>query len=377
VNPHLHFTDLCHSVQFLHDAQNEEVDTPEYNNQRLHIARLRASSIEISEHLLPDHHRSIQRVTDKLRLLKPPRVYVINDPVLNAQVCTDHDENEAFILCNSGLINLLEVLEFDFVLGHELGHFGLEHKTVDHSDLNPVQLIHALRKQRSAELSCDRIGLLATQSLNVATSVMIKMASGLKGPFLPQVTKNIIHALHQTQSTQQISQIDVWDSHPAISIRIWALHLFAGSQKYLELTGSGGSERPLHVIDEEITNSIFTPLEDESHDDIERNIDLAISWIGALIIIEDQEIEAEEIEALNSVVGIDLASKIIRFCKSHPNIAVEEKAIEAITRIQSLPPSEKRNLNLALHRMINLLKIDYENGKPLRWKNILDQYIQI
>ena len=83
MNSHLHFIDLCHSVQFFHDTQNEEADTPDYENQRLHLARLRASSIEISEHLLPDHYRSIQRVTDKLQLLKPPRVYVINDPVLN------------------------------------------------------------------------------------------------------------------------------------------------------------------------------------------------------------------------------------------------------------------------------------------------------
>lgn len=368
------FIEQCHSIKFLYDQPHESEQEEDLEEQQIRLAKLRTSSIEITQFLLPDHFLSIQRITEKLQLDSQPRVYVINDPVLNAQVCTDHEHQEAVIICNSGLINLLEILEFDFVLGHELGHYGLSHSSRDMKDLNPVELIHELRRNRSAELSCDRVGLLATQSLNAATSVMIKMASGLKGPFLPQVTNNIVEALYEAKSNLQATKMDVWETHPAVAVRIWALHLFAGSQQYLETSGSGGTGHSLDQVNREIANSIFSSSEDDSFMQTERHIDLAISWIGALIIIDDEEIDQHEIDALNSIVGSELGTKIINYCKTNPYESVHEKAEASINRILDISSLEKQNLKIALRRMTNLLNIDFERTEDSRWKSLIERY---
>lgn len=376
MNNKMEFLEACRSVRFCHDipaVENTEVDIEQ---NQLQIARIKASALEISRFLLPDHHISILRVSERLHLDDPPRVYVVNDPVPNAQVLTDHEKNNALILCNSGLINLLEIFEFDFVLGHELGHFGLQHSPQDHSELNPVELVHELRKNRAAELSCDRVGLLAIQSLNTATSVMIKSASGLKGPFRPEVSKSIIETFNKTNSKDQAANIDTWDTHPAIASRVWSLYLFAGSQLYLDYARSGGTGKRLDEVDRVIIDSIFGHLDGTEIQAVSKNIDLAISWVGALIIVDDGNIDESEIEGLNSMMGEHLSAKIIKFCKYNSREAVMEKASEALIRIQDIPDLEKRNFEKGIQHLISTLNPEFDSKRLPPWKNILDIHLK-
>mgnify|MGYP001560716550 FL=1 len=55
--------------------------------------------------------------------LPMPRVYVINDPALNA-FATGRDKNHAVVAVTSGLLAVLDKTELEGVLAHELSHIG-------------------------------------------------------------------------------------------------------------------------------------------------------------------------------------------------------------------------------------------------------------
>src|SRR4051794_16312010 len=152
-----------------------------------------ASSVRVDGQQFADLHALLDDVCAVLDAPERPELYVFNDPRPNALTL---GVDKPFIAVSSGLYDLTDPDERRVVLGHELGHAMSGHALyqsllmhllnligafgwIPASGLGLRALIAALREwQRKAELSGDRAGLLATQDLDAALRVTMKLAGG-------------------------------------------------------------------------------------------------------------------------------------------------------------------------------------------------------
>jgi Zn-dependent protease with chaperone function len=152
-----------------------------------------ASAVRVDERQFSDLHALLGEVCAVLDAPERPELFVFNDPVPNALTL---GVDKPFIVISSGLYELTDTDERRFVLAHELGHAMSGHALyqslllhllnlvgafgwIPAGGLGLRALIAALREwQRKAELSGDRAGLLATQDLDAALRVTMKLAGG-------------------------------------------------------------------------------------------------------------------------------------------------------------------------------------------------------
>ncbi|MDT4912607.1 MAG: hypothetical protein QOC66_1735 [Pseudonocardiales bacterium] len=152
-----------------------------------------SSAVRVDERQFSDLHALLDDVCRVLDAPARPELFVYNDPQPNAVTL---GVDKPFIAISSGLYELTDTDERRFVLGHELGHALSGHALyqsllmhllnlvgafgwVPAGGLGLRALIAALREwQRKAELSGDRAGLLATQDLDAALRVHMKLAGG-------------------------------------------------------------------------------------------------------------------------------------------------------------------------------------------------------
>lgn len=152
-----------------------------------------ASAVRVDERQFGDLHKLLSDVCGVLDAPARPELFVFNDPAPNAITL---GVDKPFIALSSGMYELTDPDERRFVLGHELGHAMSGHALyqslllhllnligafgwIPAGGLGLRALIAALREwQRKAELSGDRAGLLATQDLEAALRVTMKLAGG-------------------------------------------------------------------------------------------------------------------------------------------------------------------------------------------------------
>lgn len=151
-----------------------------------------AASVQVGPQQLPELHQLTQdacRVLD----LEPPEVYVRQHPMPNAYTFAMRGRRP-FIVLHTSLVDLLEPVEVQAVIAHELGHLKCEHGV--YLTLANLMVLAAsqvpawgrwmaeglqdrlMEWVRCAELTCDRAALLATQEPMAVVSVLMKLAGG-------------------------------------------------------------------------------------------------------------------------------------------------------------------------------------------------------
>lgn len=151
------------------------------------------SSILVGENQMPGLHLSLRKACKILDMETIPDLYVKQNPIPNAYTLAFMGR-KPFIVVHTALLDLLDEDEVLAVIGHELGHLKCEHGlyitlfnliseavvSVTSVPLVPLFLRDlALQWQRSAELSCDRAALLATQgNVRSVASVIMKLVGG-------------------------------------------------------------------------------------------------------------------------------------------------------------------------------------------------------
>jgi Zn-dependent protease with chaperone function len=150
-----------------------------------------ATSIRVSDRQLPDLHASLLEACEILDL-DVPHLYIKQNPVPNAYTMAIRGQ-QPFIVVHTALLDLLNPEEIQAVIAHELGHLKCEHGTyltlanllLMATNLLPWGglMTQGLQEQmmrwvRSAELTCDRAALLATQDPRIIMSVLMKLTGG-------------------------------------------------------------------------------------------------------------------------------------------------------------------------------------------------------
>ena len=170
--------ELAQNVRYKGDIESLDIPT---NDSFLKQAQLEFSltSLKASSDLTPKIYKAFKKVANRLNLDSDlVEIYILSSSDVQAS-CLSFNTEGCIITLNSSLVNLLKINELEFIIGHELGHFLLQHNR-KYIDGSPESLI----SNRAMEISVDRIGLCACKDLHVAIKAIIKLLSGLEEKFL-------------------------------------------------------------------------------------------------------------------------------------------------------------------------------------------------
>jgi Peptidase family M48 len=205
-------------------------------------------AIEISAALTPALWERLTTVCQ--RLFMPPQAiaaFVYSSPQVQAE-CATSSESQCVVRFTSALLNLLTEREFEFVLGHEVAHFLLDHAPLSIDYANPQGLLQL----RSQEISADRIGLIACASLEVALRALMKTVSGLTEKHLRFDVASFIAQLTKIEgATPDWSE----STHPSIIIRAKAL-LWLSLTEILRNGAENTSFEQLSVLDSRVQRDL-------------------------------------------------------------------------------------------------------------------------
>jgi Zn-dependent protease with chaperone function len=152
-----------------------------------------ASSVRASNEQFPALYELLLDGASILDLPVVPELFISQDPTPNAMTL---GADQPFIVVTTGLVDLLDIEEMRFVIGHELGHALSGHSVYRTMLYNLTRLAARLawfaigyiglrvivagleEWYRKSELSCDRAGLLAGQDPAAGRRALMKLAGG-------------------------------------------------------------------------------------------------------------------------------------------------------------------------------------------------------
>ncbi len=188
-----------------------------------------------------------------------PDVFIKHSPYFNAMT---FGVEKPFIILHSALVDGFDREELHFIIGHEMGHIKSKHvlylttayilthqalalgqRFLPIGQLLAVPARAALESwQRSAELTADRAGLIATQDLQVSLKSLVKLAVG---------SRELAHRLNFDEYLRQAEQaerhslsgtVQTFENHPMVARRVRLLRDWADSPAYRGLWPSRRAE---------------------------------------------------------------------------------------------------------------------------------------
>lgn len=359
------FESLCKSVRF---SLDEDVPGPPQDHTALseYVSQVRSCGLRITKATSPELMRSVERTADTLTLTTPPEVYVVNDPHANACAPAFGPRQRPLLVIHSGLVHLLRASELDFVIGHELGHLGMRHPapSAHLEGRSEFAALQSRLRQRYAEISADRIGLLATHSVYAAAQVMIKLASGLTSDLLAVDIDEFIGQL----ANDECGKWGLWQPHPALPIRLWALLRFGDSAEYARLVGVGRGTSSLRELDTEIADCLAQTGAGRLSQMEEEVFVIALTWLAVALVMEDGRVEANEREALVRLVGREYAKKALQFAAEHGQKGAGLKLAESLRQIGAASIAVQKRLIEAYYTFAHALRVDPE--ATTAWKRL-------
>ena len=205
----------------------------------------------ISSAMTPRLEARLQMVCEKLGIHRAQvTAFAYNSADVQAD-CLIDSPNSCVLRFSSGLINLLDGDEFRFVAGHELGHFLLGHRAGCHS--SPGVSSERFIVERARELSADRIGFLATDSIESSIRAIIKTASGLGNEHIRFDVSSFV------AQADLISETSLGEartsSHPSMLVRSRALLWFSMAIRSLEDVGNA-DESDVQRVDQKVLRDL-------------------------------------------------------------------------------------------------------------------------
>jgi Zn-dependent protease with chaperone function len=210
-----------------------------------------ASSVRASNEQFPQLYELLLDGASILDLPEVPEMFISQNPVPNAMAL---GSDKPFIVVTTGLVDLLDIEEMRFVIGHELGHVLSGHAVYRTMLLTLTELakrvaffaivfyglkaiVFALEEWfRKSEMSCDRAGVLAGQDPPAARRALMKMAGGSR-------MSELSHDEFLRQAQEYDAVPDLRDSflkflqllgttHPFAVVRVAALDQWMGEGEY-------------------------------------------------------------------------------------------------------------------------------------------------
>jgi hypothetical protein len=364
------FRALCASVRFHDDVESADRHAAAEEHGRQVIARLNADSLRVTPTLTPELYRAVEAVAGALRLPHVPRAYVTSDPNINAAAPLTADHMEPIVILTSGLVELLTAAELRFPIAHELGHTGLRHqhsRRATNEGGSELQTLQEYARQRAAEISADRVAMIASGSLFTAANVMIKTASGLRSEHVRLDVDGFLAQIEREGATVD-REWELHATHPMLPMRLSALLKFSESDVYLRLTGTGQRGRPLAEVDAEVSAA----LADLGHGALAemeaRRATLAATWALVMIIAQAEVPAGKLAAAARGLLDREQTAKAIRFCASFGRDKTEERLEAALADLERSSRGSVRHFATSLRAVLTAMSLSPEDTAI--WKRL-------
>jgi len=306
------------------------------------------TSIEINKFLTPKLEAALINVCNRLQLHRKVVSAFVNNSTEIQAACYYVEDQKCLLRLSSALVNLLEIKEIEFVLGHEIGHFLLKHAPIGFEEKSAEYFVF----QRAKEISADRIGLIACGNLQTAGSALMKAASGLDTKHLEvNLSRYLLQLEHIKDSARGENP---FGTHPSVLLRTFAINEFALGLQRLEYFAFN----PENVYQRDIVIKRF--LDEYSDKQLNRQLDdLKFDlkmWLAAKEIAKDQTFTKTEQSTFKKLFGEPTLKKLKMFFSeielTDIHSEIDKKISECKSNLMRLAPSETNRIEADLSLFI-------------------------
>ena len=301
--------DLAKSLRYSGDA-----DLRHANNGEGALTAIRShfyqNNLRISSQVTPVLSERLGEVCGRLKI--PDKVvdaFVYPSSEIQA-TCVSDGGGACIIRFSSTLIEIMDADEFEFVAGHELGHFLLRHAS---GDAGQDDLEHFMQS-RAQEISADRIGLTACESLDVSIRAMMKSISGLTGRHLRFDVGTFI-----AQLKNQTAHNDTHTSHPSMLVRCRALLWFSSSDKANQKQTDDARAKLDKRIETDFQNYVDGPARKK----IARAKENLSMWLSIRRIAADNKFSKNEQDNFSDLFGAQELESLKNYLQTIPKMQIQ------------------------------------------------------
>ena len=312
-----------------------------------HLSHLLTNSVRVSKEILPKVGNAIETVFERIKIENNFNFFVTADNnQANASCSLMSSASRPDIILTSRLIELLSLEELQFVIGHEVAHYVYQHalypnyNNVDDRNLK----LNLLNLSRAAEISADRIGFLACNSLEDSLRANFKLASGLSDKHFNFKPSTYLDQLRDLEDLGK-SSTELWSTHPSFLIRMQSLIWFSMTKEYHEFFDSKKKGTySLIEIDEKLDKKIKKVTGNEL-EILNKNIyESALIWGSLDIYLSDKKFSKNEQDEFANRFG-EKAKKAISLMKiSNARDMLDKKIDVSFNDASKLLKTEKNKL---------------------------------
>ena len=330
-----------------------------YNNPIL--KSLLSTSVKVTPEIFPKIDKCIQSVFKKLEVKNNFNFFISANHNQTQAACAMMPESDsAEIIITSRMIELLNMLELGYVVGHEISHHYYQHNIYPSPNQakSKMELLKLLHLSRASEISADRAGFLGSGDIENSLKAMLKIASGLGDEHL---TFNFSSYLDQLRELKQIKgdQNQMYSTHPSFLNRMQALVWFSMSHEYHEYfeTNKKGIY-DLKTVDQKINESIKKVIGNELDISTKEIFSNALMWCSLKIFIVDNKFTKKEQKLFEKNFGEKKTASILSLIKISQPKSIEGKINNAIDEASNLLMADREKLFNELNKLITISESD-------------------
>ena len=330
-----------------------------YNNPIL--KSLLSTSVKVTPEIFPKIDKCIQSVFKKLEVKNNFNFFISANHNQTQAACAMMPESDsAEIVITSRMIELLNMPELAYVVGHEASHHYYQHNIYPSPNqaMSKLELLKLLHLSRASEISADRAGFLGSGDIENSLKAMLKIASGLGDEHL---TFNFSSYLDQLRELKQIKgdQNQMYSTHPSFLNRMQALVWFSMSHEYHEYfeTNKKGIY-DLKTVDQKINESIKKVIGNELDISTKEIFSNALMWCSLKIFIVDNKFTKKEQKLFEKNFGEKKTASILSLIKISQPKSIEGKINNAIDEASNLLMADREKLFNELNKLITISESD-------------------
>ena len=328
--------------KFRHSGDRKKENIQYIDKQSYHnfLNGLYQEKLEISPELTPDIFKALDNTCSILDVPTDSiKAFIDPEYEIQARCWTNVSPDETVLIISSRLINLLNQNELQFVIGHEIGHFLLQHGDIMHNDKDYNNVMGFNMKSRYKELSADRVGLLSCNNINSAFSSIFKLMTGLDDKYLRFDISAYISQINE--QTTKLSNRGAHSTHPSNIIRCRALLWFSMTEaitRGIEYFNPKEIDELNKKIDDDLAAYIDGPIREQ----IKSYKDEYKLWYLMKEIIKDGVFDKHEQAVFKNIFDDKKLKKMVNFFKGRgiPEIKeiINSRMIEKISALKALIP---------------------------------------
>ena len=328
------------------DLNNFKKNSNELDNSHL-FANLLTNSVRVSKEILPKVGKAIETVFKRIKIENNFNFFVTADNnQANASCSLMSTASRPDIVLTSRLIELLSLEELQFVIGHEVAHYVYQHALYpNHNNVEDRNLkLNILNLSRAAEISADRIGFLACNSLEDSLRANFKLASGLSDKNFNFKPSTYLDQLRDLEDLGKSSS-ELWSTHPSFLIRMQSLIWFSMTKEYHDFfDNKKKGTYNLSEVDEKLDQKIKKVTGDELEISNKEIYEKALIWGSLDIYLSDKKFSKVEQDEFANRFG-KKANKAISLLKmSSARDMLDKKIDVSFSEASKLLKTEKNRL---------------------------------